>query len=105
MKNALLATTAIEWTDELHTTAEIAAWLDHQDRVGNPVLVAIINDRVAGWTSYGDFRDATKWPGYRFTVEHTIHVHEWEWGSGGTGSAGRSWPSSSIRLGLRVGTR
>ncbi len=46
------------------------------------MLVAVVDDRVAGWTSYGDFRDSTKWPGYRFTVEHTIHVAEWAWGSG-----------------------
>jgi phosphinothricin acetyltransferase len=23
-----------------------------------------------------------KWPGYRFTVEHTVHVREDHWGSG-----------------------
>jgi L-amino acid N-acyltransferase YncA len=61
---------------------EIAAWLDAQDRVGNPVLVAVVDDRVAGWASYGDFRDSVRWPGYRFTVEHTIHVDESAWGSG-----------------------
>jgi len=36
---------------------------------------ALQDDRVIGFASYDDFRDAAKWPGYRFTVEHTIHVH------------------------------
>jgi phosphinothricin acetyltransferase len=82
LKNALLATTAIEWTDEPHTAAEIAAWLDRQSVVGNPVLVAVVDDDVAGWASYGDSRDSAKWPGYRFTVEHTIHVADGQRGAG-----------------------
>ena len=32
--------------------------------------------------SYDDFRDSQKWPGYRFTVEHSVHVRESAWGNG-----------------------
>src|SRR5690606_19324270 len=40
-------------------------------RQGYPVLVAEEDGLVAGFGSFGDFR---AWPGYRFTVEHTVHV-------------------------------
>jgi phosphinothricin acetyltransferase len=48
--------------------------LEKQEQMGNPVLVAEIDRTVVGFASYGDFRDSRRWPGYRFTVEHTIHV-------------------------------
>ena len=51
-----------------------AAWFDEQRRAGNPVLVAELEGTVVGFTSYDDFRASKKWPGYRFTVEHTVHV-------------------------------
>jgi len=37
---------------------------------------------VVGWAAYGDFRDSRRWPGYRFTVEHTVHVARSHWGCG-----------------------
>ncbi|HUN84556.1 MAG TPA: GNAT family N-acetyltransferase [Terracidiphilus sp.] len=39
---------------------------------GYPVLVAESENRILGFASFGDFRS---WPGYRFTVEGTVHVH------------------------------
>jgi phosphinothricin acetyltransferase len=82
IQNAFIATAAIEWTDVLHDVDDRRAWLMHQRAAGHPVLVAVIDDRVVGWASYGEFRDSRKWPGYRLTVEHTIHVGEEQWGSG-----------------------
>jgi len=38
---------------------------------GYPLLVAHDEHGVAGFGTFGDFRP---WPGYRFTVEHTLHV-------------------------------
>jgi len=32
--------------------------------------------RVVGVATYGDFRDSVQREGYRFTVEHTVHVDE-----------------------------
>ena len=46
------------------------------------MLVADDGDAVVGFAAYGDFRDSTKWPGYRLTVEHTIHVARSHWGTG-----------------------
>lgn len=76
--NALLATTSIEWTDRPRTEREIAEWLDEHETV----LVAQEADEIVGVAAFGWFRDVVKWPGYRFTVENTIHVREDRWGSG-----------------------
>jgi L-amino acid N-acyltransferase YncA len=76
--NALLATTTIEWTDEPHTAQSRAAWVDDHD----VVLVAVDGDQVLGFAAYADFRDSVKWPGYRFVVEHTVHVRQDHWGTG-----------------------
>ena len=82
IQNALIGSSAIEWTETPHDVAERRAWLAAQRAAGQPVLVAVVDGALVGWASYGEFRDAAKWPGYRFTVEHTIHVREDHWGSG-----------------------
>jgi phosphinothricin acetyltransferase len=73
--NATVSTTTVSWTEEHESLGTREAWMAAQRRLGNPVLVALRDDRVVGFASYDDFRDAAKWPGYRFTVEHTIHIH------------------------------
>jgi L-amino acid N-acyltransferase YncA len=72
--NATVPTTTVAWTEELESLVTRQSWLHAQQHEGNPVLVAEIDGQVVGFASYDDFRDSTKWPGYRFTVEHTIHV-------------------------------
>lgn len=74
--NALLETTTHEWTEMAHTVAEREEWLSAQRASGRPALVAVDGTDVVGWATYGDFRDSERWPGYRFTVEHSIHVRE-----------------------------
>jgi L-amino acid N-acyltransferase YncA len=80
--NALIATTAVAWTENEEPHSERAAWFDGQRRSNKPVLVAELDGVVVGFTSYDDFRDSRKWPGYRFTVEHTIHIAQDHWGAG-----------------------
>jgi L-amino acid N-acyltransferase YncA len=80
--NALLGTTTHEWTETLHTVDERADWLAAKNAAGRPVVVAVEDDVVSGWATYGDFRDSERWPGYRFTVEHSIHVREESWKRG-----------------------
>jgi L-amino acid N-acyltransferase len=80
--NALLLSTTYEWTDTPYSVDERAQWLEEQESADHPVLVATDEDQVVGWTSYGDFRDTRRWPGYRYTVEHTIHVLGSHWGRG-----------------------
>ncbi len=76
--NAHLATTTIEWTDTPQTADSVLDWLDEHETV----LVAEERDEVVGVAAFGWFRDVIKRPGYRFTVENTIHVREDKWGSG-----------------------
>ena len=76
--NALIATTTIEWTDTPHTAGSISSWMDEHETV----LVAEDRGEVVGVAAFGSFRDAVKRPGYRFTVENTVHVREDRWGSG-----------------------
>jgi phosphinothricin acetyltransferase len=80
--NALIGSTSYEWREETYSIEDRAEWLRRHEERGEPVLVAVDGERVVGWSAYGDFRDTTRWPGYRFTVEHTIHVAETHWGAG-----------------------
>jgi L-amino acid N-acyltransferase YncA len=45
----------------------------YQERINNnvPVFVAVINDKIAGFCSYGHFR---VWPCYRYTAELSVYV-------------------------------
>jgi L-amino acid N-acyltransferase YncA len=76
--NAQLATTTIEWTETPHTAASARQWLDEHETV----LVAEEPGAVVGVAAFGWFRDVGKRPGYRYTVENTIHVREDRWRSG-----------------------
>jgi L-amino acid N-acyltransferase YncA len=76
--NALIASTTIEWTETPHTAGGISVWMDEHE----VVLVAEDDGEIVGLAAFGDFRDAVKRPGYRFTVENTIHVREDRWSSG-----------------------
>ena len=82
IQNATIETTTGEWRDEPHPVAERAEWLAAQADANLPVLVAVDTGAVIGFASYGPFRDNSKWPGYRFTVEHSVHVAESAWGAG-----------------------
>jgi phosphinothricin acetyltransferase len=80
--NAFLATTTTEWRETPYTLDDRRTWLAQHREAAEPVLVADVNGDVAGFACYSDFRDSAKWPGYRFVVEHTIHVAEQYWGTG-----------------------
>ena len=80
--NALLESTTYEWTETPYSTEDRLDWLRQMDSVGHPVLVAADVNQVVGVGSYGDFRDSTRWPGHRFTVEHSIHVDGQHWSRG-----------------------
>jgi phosphinothricin acetyltransferase len=84
--NVLIPTTTTAWTETLETEAERMEWIEHQRADGFPVLVADVDGEVVGFAAYEHFRGAGKWPGYRCTVEHSVHVAEGCWG-GGVGRA------------------
>lgn len=62
------------------TLEERTAWFDARERAGFPVLVAAGGDEVLGFSSFGEFRGA--WPGYRYSVEHSVHVRADQRGRG-----------------------
>src|SRR4051794_26971129 len=80
--NAFIPNTTGAWTERMQTLEEREAWFARQRERDHPVLVAEDDGAVIGFTAYGHFRGEGKWPGYRFTVEHTIHVDEERWGRG-----------------------
>ena len=80
--NAWIPTRTITWTEEPTTPEERAAWLERQAVEGLLVLVADDGGDVVGFAAYEYFRGEGKWPGYRLTMEQSIHVREDRWGRG-----------------------
>jgi phosphinothricin acetyltransferase len=76
--NALLASTTIEWRYEPYSVEAMLEWMQTHECV----LVAERDGQVVGLATFGPFRDTTKWPGYRFTVENTVQVREDHFGTG-----------------------
>ncbi|MEM7094011.1 MAG: N-acetyltransferase family protein [Actinomycetota bacterium] len=80
--NALIASTTVAWTEEPETHAARESWFTERRARGDAVVVAEIDGAVVGYASYGPFRGEGRWPGYRHTVEHSIHVAEAHHGRG-----------------------
>ena len=84
--NALIPTTSVTWREHLAEAAEMREWFAHQQLADAPVLVAERDGAVIGYTTWTAFRGGPRLPGYRHTVEHTIHVSAHHHG-GGVGRA------------------
>jgi phosphinothricin acetyltransferase len=69
--NEVIANSTAVYSAEAVALAERQAWWRTRTAQGYPVLVALGDAGVLGFASFGDFRT---WPGYRFTVEHSVHV-------------------------------
>jgi L-amino acid N-acyltransferase len=69
--NEVLATSTAIFSHVPATLEERIEWWRARASQGCPVLVARDARGVLGYASFGDFR---AWPGYRFTVEHSVHV-------------------------------
>ena len=72
--NAHIATTTIAWRDLEAPLEEIGDWFASQTTDGHPVLVAEVEEQVAGYCCWSAFRGGPRFPGYRHTVEQTVHV-------------------------------
>ena len=70
--DAVLSTTAI-WNDVLVDLENRREWFAARKSRGFPVIVAILDGKVAGYASYGDWR---AFDGYRHTREHSVYVHK-----------------------------
>jgi L-amino acid N-acyltransferase len=69
--NEVIATSTAVYSDQPVTAAERHQWWQARSAQGYPVLVARDAQGVAGFATFGDFR---AWPGYRFTIEHSVHI-------------------------------
>lgn len=69
--NDVIATSTAIYADLPVTLENRAEWWRARVALGYPVLVAVDDTGVLGFSTFGDFRT---WPGYRFTVEHSVHV-------------------------------
>lgn len=70
--DAILNTTAV-YTYKEKDIYERREWFLSKREKGYPVWVYEKDYRVAGFATYGSFRE---WPAYKYTVEHSIYVHK-----------------------------
>ena len=70
--NDVIATSTAVYTSDPASLDERRAWFAARCAHGFPVLVAADGAEVLGFSAFGEWRGA--WPGYRYTVEHSVHV-------------------------------
>ncbi|HTX05385.1 MAG TPA: GNAT family N-acetyltransferase [Steroidobacteraceae bacterium] len=69
--NGVIATSTAVFSSVPVTLEERRQWWRVRIAAGYPVLVAVDESGVLGFSTFGEFRSS---PGYRFTVEHSVHV-------------------------------
>ena len=78
--NDVIRTSTAVYADVASTLDERRAWWQQRVALGYPVIVATDQSEVCGFASFGDFRGA--WAGYRYSVEHTVHIRSDRRGQG-----------------------
>lgn len=76
LSNRLIRDTLVTFTSKEQMVTEVAGRIAARQ---GQFLVAIEQGRVAGFATYGPFREG---PGYRFCVEHSIQLADWARGRG-----------------------
>jgi phosphinothricin acetyltransferase len=71
--NAVIKSSNSVYRDEPVTESERLQWLQEKYLHNFPVIVIEEAGELLGYAGYGAFRAAA---GYRYTVEHTIHISE-----------------------------
>lgn len=77
--NDVIATSTAVYREDPASLDDRLQWFNSRREQAYPILVAAGDSGILGFASYGDFRS---WPGYRFSVEHTVHIHADERGRG-----------------------
>jgi L-amino acid N-acyltransferase len=97
--NDVIATSTAVYREDPATLDDRLQWFNARQAESYPVLVALAaglptgalakvgasakaathDTGILGFASYGDFRT---WPGYRFSVEHTVHIRADQRGRG-----------------------
>ena len=94
--NDVIATSTAIYSDIPVTLEDRTAWWRARVAMGYPVLIAPDESGVLGFATFGDFRS---WPGYRFTVEHSVHVRADTRGRGSRHAIGAGPVSTRRRAG------
>jgi L-amino acid N-acyltransferase len=81
--NEVIASSTAVFHDTPVSLDDRRRWWQARVAQGYPVLIAQDSAGVAGFATFGDFRS---WPGYRYTIEHSVHVRRDQRGRG-TGTA------------------
>jgi L-amino acid N-acyltransferase YncA len=76
--DAILNTTAV-YTYNVQTLEDRKLWFNKKNEDQFPILVFEENNRVIGYASFGPFR---AWPAYKYTIEHSVYVHNDYWNHG-----------------------
>jgi len=69
--NEVIRTSTAVFSELEFTEARGTAWFDAKMEHGFPMIVARDASGVAGFGTFGEFR---AWPGYRHSIEHSVHV-------------------------------
>ena len=69
--NEVIRNSTAVFSDEEFTPARGQAWFDTKMERGFPLIVARDASGITGFGTFGEFR---AWPGYRHSVEHSVHV-------------------------------
>lgn len=77
--NDVIATSTAVYREDPASLDDRLQWFTARRAQSYPILVAADDSDILGFASYGDFR---AWPGYRFTVEHTVHIRADQRGRG-----------------------
>lgn len=96
--NDAIRTSTSIWTDEPVDLAERRAWFADREAAGFPVVVAVADDVVVGYASFGPWRPKS---GYRFTVENSVYLAAGHRGRG----IGATLLAEIVRLAQDAGMR
>jgi L-amino acid N-acyltransferase YncA len=69
--NDVVTNTTAIYDERPSTLEERQAWFEGRRSKNFPVLVGELNGEVVGFSTFGEWR--SRW-GYRYTVEHSVHV-------------------------------
>ncbi|GEN86057.1 N-acetyltransferase family protein [Oceanobacillus sp. FSL W8-0428] len=63
--------TAAVYTYKPQTLVNRQVWYKQKMDAGYPILVSEQDGKVAGFATFGPFRD---WPAYKYSIEHSVYV-------------------------------
>jgi L-amino acid N-acyltransferase len=69
--NEVIRNSTAVFSSEEYTPERGKTWYDAKRERGFPLLVARDASGITGFGTFGEFRS---WPGYRHSVEHSVHV-------------------------------